>query len=147
MTKINPKMLKIRHIDPKISKKCVSYCKIPTQDKNHGTSHKILLLVPKPTGKLLPSFRHNFHHCQTVLYISCSFEDILIVGSTFQISSALSSKYFLHKRISNEYVWDYPLSTFETCTNDNSSSGTFLLRNVLSTCRCVGNSTKPSPIC
>ena len=38
MTKIDPKMLKIRQIDPKISKKCVSYCKIPTQDKNHGTS-------------------------------------------------------------------------------------------------------------
>ena len=31
MTKINPKMLKIRQIDPKISKKCViSYSKIPT---------------------------------------------------------------------------------------------------------------------
>ena len=38
MTKIDPKMLKFRQIDPKISKKFVSYCKIPTQDKNHGTS-------------------------------------------------------------------------------------------------------------
>ena len=38
MTKIDPKMLKIRQIDPKISKKCVSYCKITTQDKNHRTS-------------------------------------------------------------------------------------------------------------
>ena len=35
MTKIDPKMLKI---EPKICKKCVSYCKIPTQDKNRGTS-------------------------------------------------------------------------------------------------------------
>ena len=38
MTKIDPKMLKIRQNDPKISKKCASYSKIPTQDKNHGTS-------------------------------------------------------------------------------------------------------------
>ena len=36
--KIDPKMLKIRQIDLKISKKCVSYCKIPTRDKNLGTS-------------------------------------------------------------------------------------------------------------
>ena len=38
MSKIGPKMLKIRQIDTKISKKCVSYCKIPAQDKHHGTS-------------------------------------------------------------------------------------------------------------
>ena len=61
MTKIDPKMLNIRQIDLKISKKCVRYCKIPTQNKNHGTSLKILLLVPKPTGKLLPGFRHNIN--------------------------------------------------------------------------------------
>ena len=36
MTKIDPKMSKIRQIDPKISKKWVSYCKIPTQDKKRG---------------------------------------------------------------------------------------------------------------
>ena len=35
MTKITQKMLKI---DRELSKKCVSYCKIPTQDKNHVTS-------------------------------------------------------------------------------------------------------------
>ena len=29
-------MLKIRHIDPKISKKYVNYCKIPTRDKTMG---------------------------------------------------------------------------------------------------------------
>ena len=40
MTKIDPKMLKIRKIDPKISKKCVSYCKIPTQHKKHVTCPK-----------------------------------------------------------------------------------------------------------
>ena len=28
-----------------------------------GLPLKILLLVPKPTGKLLPSFPHNFHLC------------------------------------------------------------------------------------
>ena len=60
LTKIDPKTLKIRQIDTKISKKCVSYCKIPTQDKTMGFPLKILLLVPKPTGKLLPSFHHNF---------------------------------------------------------------------------------------
>ena len=38
MTKIDPKMMKIRQFDPKISKKCVSYSKIPTQDKNRETS-------------------------------------------------------------------------------------------------------------
>ena len=38
MTKINPKRLKIRQIDPKISKKCVCYDKIPTQGKKCGTS-------------------------------------------------------------------------------------------------------------
>ena len=61
MTKINPKMLKIRQIDPKISKKCVGYCKIPTHDKYAGLPFKILMLVPKPTGQLLPSCRHNLH--------------------------------------------------------------------------------------
>ena len=30
-------MVKIRQMDPKISKKCVSYCKIPTEDKKCGT--------------------------------------------------------------------------------------------------------------
>ena len=29
--------------------------------KPMGLPLKILLLVPKPTGKLLPSFPHNFH--------------------------------------------------------------------------------------
>ena len=33
MTQIDPKMLKIRQIDPNISKKCVSYCKNPTHDR------------------------------------------------------------------------------------------------------------------
>ena len=33
MTKINPKMLKIRLIDPEISKKCVNYHKNPTYDR------------------------------------------------------------------------------------------------------------------
>ena len=61
MTKIDPKMLKIRQIDPKISKNSVSYCKIPTQAKTMGLPLKILLLVRKPTGKLFPSFRHNLH--------------------------------------------------------------------------------------
>ena len=31
--------------------------------KTMGLPLKILLLVPKPTGKLLPSFPHNFHLC------------------------------------------------------------------------------------
>ena len=56
ITKIDPKMLKIRQIDPKMSKKCASYCKIPTQEKTMGLPLRILLLVSKPTGKLLPSF-------------------------------------------------------------------------------------------
>ena len=43
MTKIDPKMLKIKQIDPKISQKCISFCKIPTQDKNQGIS-------PNPTA-------------------------------------------------------------------------------------------------
>ena len=34
-------------IDPKISKKCVSYCKIPTQDKKHGTSPQNPTVGPK----------------------------------------------------------------------------------------------------
>ena len=33
-------MLKIWQNDPKISKKCVSCCKIPTQDKKRGTCPK-----------------------------------------------------------------------------------------------------------
>ena len=37
MTKIDPKMSKIRQIDPKISKKCLNYCKNPTHDKKRGT--------------------------------------------------------------------------------------------------------------
>ena len=37
MTKIDTKMLKIRQIDTKISKKCVSYPKNPTHDKKCGT--------------------------------------------------------------------------------------------------------------
>ena len=61
MTKIDPKTLKIRQIDPKISKKCVNYCKIPTQDKTVRLPLKILLMVPKLTGRLLPSFPHNLH--------------------------------------------------------------------------------------
>ena len=43
MTKIDPKMLKIKQIDQKISEKCISFCKIPTQDKNQGIS-------PNPTA-------------------------------------------------------------------------------------------------
>ena len=66
MTKIDPKMSKIRQIDPKISKKCVSYCKNPTRDKKSGLALKILLLVPKPTGHLVPSCRNNFQLCQNV---------------------------------------------------------------------------------
>ena len=30
-------MSKIRQIDPKISKKCLNYCKNPTHDKKRGT--------------------------------------------------------------------------------------------------------------
>ena len=63
MTKIDPKMLKIRQIDPKISKKCVVTVKFLLRTKTMGLPLKILLLVPKPTWKLLPSFRHNFHLC------------------------------------------------------------------------------------
>ena len=37
MTIIDPKMLKIMQIDPKITKKCVGYSKIPTQCKKRGT--------------------------------------------------------------------------------------------------------------
>ena len=33
VTKIDPKMLKIRQIEPKISKKCNSHCKNCTHDK------------------------------------------------------------------------------------------------------------------
>ena len=36
MTKIDPKMSKIRQIDPKISKKCLNYCKNPTHGKKRG---------------------------------------------------------------------------------------------------------------
>ena len=36
MTKIDPKMSKIRQIDPKISKKYLNYCKNPTHDKKRG---------------------------------------------------------------------------------------------------------------
>ena len=57
MTKIDPKMLEIWQIDQTISKKCVTYCKIPTQDnKNAGLPLKILLLVPKPTKQLPTQF-------------------------------------------------------------------------------------------
>ena len=35
--KISPKMLTFRPIDPKISKKGISYCKKPTHNKKHGT--------------------------------------------------------------------------------------------------------------
>ena len=37
MTKIKPKMMKIRQIDPKISQKCISYCKNSTLDKKRGS--------------------------------------------------------------------------------------------------------------
>ena len=60
MFKIGPEMTKIY---PKISKKYASYCKIPTQDKTTGLPLEIPLLVPKSTGKLLPSFPHNLHPC------------------------------------------------------------------------------------
>ena len=74
MTKINPKMLKIRQIDPKISKKSVSYCKIPTYDKNTGLSLKILMLVPEPTGQLLPGFPNNLQKCSSSsLQVVCKF--------------------------------------------------------------------------
>ena len=43
MTNVDPKMLKIKQIDQKISEKCISFCKIPTQDKNQGIS-------PNPTA-------------------------------------------------------------------------------------------------
>ena len=75
ITKIDPKMLKIRQIDPKISKKSVSYSgqnkhiqkvRKLLRTKTMGLPLKILLLVLKLTGKLLPSFRHNFHLCVSV---------------------------------------------------------------------------------
>ena len=52
--------------------KLVSSSKIPTQDKkNAGLPLKILLLVSKPTEKLLPSFPHNLHLCLSLwLFIS-----------------------------------------------------------------------------
>ena len=37
VTKIDPKMLKIRQIEPKISKKCISYCKNSSHDKKRGS--------------------------------------------------------------------------------------------------------------
>ena len=37
MFKIGPKILKIMQTDPDISRKCVSYFKISTQDKKCGT--------------------------------------------------------------------------------------------------------------
>ena len=49
-------MLKIRQIDPKLSRKCITYCKIHSKDKTRRNSPKIILLVPKPTGQLLPSY-------------------------------------------------------------------------------------------
>ena len=66
VTKIDPKIFKIRQIDPKISKKCVSYCKNPTHNKKHRTCPKILLLVPKPTGHLVTRCRYKLHLCKSV---------------------------------------------------------------------------------
>ena len=37
ITKIGPKMLEIRQIDPKISKKCGSYRKNPSRNRKSGT--------------------------------------------------------------------------------------------------------------
>ena len=37
MTKIDPKMLKIRQIYPELSKKCINYCKNPTHDRKRGS--------------------------------------------------------------------------------------------------------------
>ena len=37
MTKIDPKMLKIRQIEPKISTKGISYCKNSTHDKKRAS--------------------------------------------------------------------------------------------------------------
>ena len=44
MTKIDPKMLKIRQMEPKTSKKCINYCKNSTQDKKPGS------LLQNPTA-------------------------------------------------------------------------------------------------
>ena len=44
MTKITQKMLKI---DRELSQKCVSYCKIPTQDKKPGSCFQNLIADPQ----------------------------------------------------------------------------------------------------
>ena len=59
MTKINPEMLKIRQVDTIISKKCISYAKILLTTKSVGVALKILLLVLKPTGHLVPKCSNN----------------------------------------------------------------------------------------
>ena len=91
ITLINLKMLKIRQIDSKINKKCVSYCKIPTQDKNTGLPLKILLLVAKPTGQILPSCPHNLqlYYRKTPFQSRRPFWSPLVVFLDFAVGLAL----------------------------------------------------------
>ena len=56
MTKINPKNVENQD---KLTQKYPKSAQVTS--KNAGLSVKILLMVLKPTGQLLPSFPHNFH--------------------------------------------------------------------------------------
>ena len=96
MTKIDPKMLKIRHFDPKISKKYVSYCKIPTRDKTMGLPLKILLLVPKPTWKLLPSFQSKII---LSIFLIFPWNEDCRVKIAFECALTRSEKSFLWKKM------------------------------------------------
>ena len=62
---MDPKMLKIRQIGPKISKKCVSYCKIVIEDKKHGICPQNPTAGPQTyyTRQLKPSCRNNLQLC------------------------------------------------------------------------------------
>ena len=63
------KMLKIRQIGWKISKKSVIHWKILFRTKSEWLSLKILLMVPKTTGHLLLSCQHNLHLWWCVKFI------------------------------------------------------------------------------
>ena len=61
MIKINQKKLKAGKLTQKYPKSVKVTAKFLLRTKSTGLALKILLLVPKPTGQLMPSCRNNFY--------------------------------------------------------------------------------------
>ena len=72
MTKIDPKIFKVRKSDQKISKNVKVTAKILLMTKRTGLALKILLLVPKPNGHLVRRCRNNLQLWkEDLIDISC----------------------------------------------------------------------------